>query len=66
MAVYRDAVVMAPGAANMTKQWPVEYFAALGKLLQEKIVLIGGRGDDEKCEEIQAAIGNRCTILPAN
>lgn len=63
VTAYKDAVVMAPGAANMTKQWPVEYYAALGNLLQERIVLIGGHEDDEKCNAIQAAIGNRCTNL---
>ena len=63
VAPYQNAVVMAPGAANRTKQWPPDYFAALGILLQKKIVLIGGNEDDDKCGEIQSAIGEQCINL---
>jgi len=60
---YKNVVVMAPGAANNTKQWPAMYFAELGKMLKENIVLIGGKSDFEKCEEIRQNIGSRCENL---
>jgi len=60
---YRDAVVMAPGAANRTKQWPAENFAALGGLLKEPVLLIGGKQDRETCRQISERIGGSCTNL---
>jgi len=63
VAHYGKAVVMAPGAANMTKQWLPEYFASLGRLLRDKIILIGGSNDYDMCEDIRADIGDSCTNL---
>ena len=60
---YKTAVVMAPGAANNTKQWPAQHFARLGKMLKENIVLIGGKNDYAKCEEIRQIIGSLCVNL---
>jgi lipopolysaccharide heptosyltransferase II len=60
---YNDVVVFAPGAAAKTKQWPAEYFAKLGRMLKDKIVLIGGKGEFDAFEEIRAAIGNSCENL---
>lgn len=60
---YRNCVVMAPGAARNTKQWPAEYFAELGKLLKQKIVLIGGADEFAKFEQICKQIGPACENL---
>ena len=60
---FDDFVVMAPGAANNTKRWPSEYFSALGKLIKERIVLIGGEEDIERCRNICSVIGDRCVNL---
>jgi ADP-heptose:LPS heptosyltransferase len=58
-----NRVVMAPGALNHTKQWPTENFAALGKMLNEEIVLIGGETEFAQLEEIRRLIGSRCVNL---
>ena len=63
VTAYQGSVVMAPGAANKTKQWPSNHFAELGKLLKDKIILMGGSEDYVKCEEIRHAIGKQCTNL---
>jgi lipopolysaccharide heptosyltransferase II len=60
---HNNVVVFAPGAAVNTKQWPAEYFAKLGRLLKDKIVLIGGEAEFDAFEEIRAAIGNSCENL---
>ena len=60
---FDDFVVMAPGAANNTKRWPPEHFSALGRLIEGKIVLIGGGEDMERCRNISSAIGDRCVNL---
>ncbi len=60
---YKGAVIMAPGAANHTKQWPVNYFASLAKMLDDPIVLIGGKDEYQICEEICESVGNRCQNL---
>ncbi len=54
---YKDRIVMAPGAANATKKWPAEYFGQLGRLLNSKIVLIGGPEDIQELETIRQYIG---------
>jgi len=60
---YLNRVVMAPGAARNTKQWPAEYFAELGKLLKQKIVLVGGADDFTNFEQIRKQIGPACENL---
>jgi len=60
---FKNFVVMAPGGANNTKRWPKEYFTALGKQFQEKIVLIGGKDDFNDFEEIKKEIGDKCVNL---
>lgn len=48
-------VVLAPGASKMTKRWPSESFAILGKRLQRmnyQIVLVGGDQDRQICEDL--------------
>jgi lipopolysaccharide heptosyltransferase II len=63
VALYKNSVVMAPGAANFTKRWPLIYYAELGKKLFQDIVLIGGPEDRIECETIRKRIGSRCTNL---
>jgi len=63
VAHYGNAVVMAPGAANMTKQWLPEYFSSLGRQLRDQIILVGGSKDYDMCEDIRADIGESCTNL---
>ncbi len=60
---YQGAVIMAPGAANSTKQWPAGHFSALGKMLDGPIVLIGGKDEYQICEEICEQVGGRCQNL---
>jgi lipopolysaccharide heptosyltransferase II len=60
---YRDFIVFAPGAAVNTKQWPAENYAELGRMLQEKIILIGAREDFDGFEVIRSKIGNSCKNL---
>ena len=60
---HQNAVVLAPGAANPTKQWPAASFSRLGNMLTEPVILIGGNNDYETCEEIRKVIGSRCTNL---
>ena len=60
---FQGAVVMAPGAANPTKKWLPDHFAALGQMLNEPVVLIGGREEFQVCEEICKTIGEKCQNL---
>jgi ADP-heptose:LPS heptosyltransferase len=60
---YENFVVMAPGAANATKAWPLEYFARLGRMLSGNIVLVGGGDEFDSFETIRAAIGEKCKNL---
>jgi ADP-heptose:LPS heptosyltransferase len=60
---YHDVVVFAPGAAANTKQWPAENFAKLGRMLKEKIVLIGGEAEFDALERIRTEIGDSCQNL---
>jgi len=47
-------IVFVPGAGMMTKEWPIEYYSALGKLLfkayNPKIIVLGNEKDKEKAE----------------
>jgi ADP-heptose:LPS heptosyltransferase len=63
MARYDGSVVMAPGAANFTKRWPLGYFAELGKRLSQNIVLIGGAEDRSELDAVCQHIGSRCINL---
>jgi lipopolysaccharide heptosyltransferase II len=60
---FENFVVMAPGAANATKAWPPEYFGRLGRMLRERIALIGASHEHEALEAIRSAIGNNCKNL---
>jgi ADP-heptose:LPS heptosyltransferase len=60
---YNNFIVMAPGAANPTKAWLPEYFARVGRMLSEKIILIGGRNEFDAFEAIKIAIGGNCENL---
>jgi lipopolysaccharide heptosyltransferase II len=57
---FENFIVLAPGAANATKRWPKEYFAQLGQLLEEKIVVVGGLEDADDGAEICHKIGPSC------
>ena len=63
VAAYKNFVALAPGAANATKKWPLSYFAQLGKLLDEKIIIIGGPEDIAAGQEICRRIGANCQNL---
>lgn len=64
---YKSLPMMAPGASKETKKWPLEYFGELAKLIYQKhnlkTVLIGGKEDIERCEEINKISGNNCINL---
>ncbi len=59
--------VMAPRASKNTKEWTAEGFGRLAKLIKErygvKTILIGGKADLERCEEINRISGDSCIIL---
>lgn len=60
--------IIFPGASSIGKQWPVEYFAALIGLITEKyalnIVLCGGSGEIELCENVKRMADNeKCFSL---
>lgn len=59
-ADFDNFIILAPGAANATKKWPKEYFAQLGRLLEEKVVIVGGFEDANDGEEICRQIGPNC------
>ena len=52
---------MAPGASKNTKKWTKEGFGELANLIYEKYgketVLIGGKEDEELCNEIDNQYG---------
>jgi ADP-heptose:LPS heptosyltransferase len=54
------------GTSTARKEWPVERFVALGKILALKnipIVLTGGKKDIPKSKEFAAALGGNCLDL---
>lgn len=48
----RDAVVLLPGAGKREKQWPVESFRALARLIGERALVVWGPGEDELARAI--------------
>jgi ADP-heptose:LPS heptosyltransferase len=60
LLVTKPYVVFAPASVWFTKQLPKEQWVKLGEQLSAKysIVLIGGLGDTELCNEIQGTIGS--------
>jgi lipopolysaccharide heptosyltransferase II len=57
VTAFGNRVVLAPGAANPTKKWPAEYFSELGRMLDRRIVLMGGSEDVADLEAIRQIIG---------
>lgn len=64
---YKNLPMLAPGASKETKKWTTEGFGRLAKLIYEKhgvkSVLIGGKVDIEKCNEIDRLSGGVCVNL---
>ena len=56
----RPVVAVHPGAGNITKQWPVEHFAALIDLLIERngvnVLLIGGPDEVEIADSVMRSV----------
>lgn len=63
VAAHAGAVVLAIGAANATKKWPIDHFARLGEVIEAPIVIVGGSADWGDGETICKRIGSRCTNL---
>jgi len=65
--IYNNYIVLSPGASKRTKEWPEENFGKLAKLIKEKlnknILLIGGKNEIEKCNNINQISGNICENL---
>lgn len=60
-----NLVGICPGARHFTKRWPKEYFIELGKMLSEsgyKVVLFGGKIDNQLCEEISKEISDSINL----
>jgi ADP-heptose:LPS heptosyltransferase len=57
----RPMIALQPGASSPIRCWPPGAFAALGRLLRDRlgaqIVLLGGPGEHEPCERIAGEIG---------
>jgi lipopolysaccharide heptosyltransferase II len=52
-------IIMAPGAAHATKQWPLQFYAEVGRFLQTNgfsIVLIGGETDWSVCDRLSGLL----------
>ncbi len=60
-------VTLCPGAKHATKEWTKDGYTELAKRLIEKyhcpIVLLGGPGDEKRCEEIRSDIPINCINL---
>jgi len=59
----------APGAFHFTKRWPLEYYSALGKKLNDAgylIAIFGGKSDIEICSELQRRIPNSIDLSNNN
>lgn len=58
-----------PGSRHFTKMWPKEYFIELGQLLNKekyKVVLFGGKSDQEVCNEISCKLPNSINLCNNN
>ncbi len=62
---YRGALVLAPASVWSTKQWPAAHWSKLIRLADDAypIVLIGGKNDQNLCEEIVRNSGKKVQIL---
>lgn len=64
---YKNCFVMAPGASKETKKWTTNGFGKLASLLYDKYkiktILIGGKEDIKRCEEINKISDNKCINL---
>jgi len=51
----RELIALAPGAAHMTKRWPLEYWKALARTLGaegKRVVVVGGPDDVDAANEV--------------
>lgn len=64
---FKDYIAFAPGASKETKKWTEENFGNLANLLYKKygnkILLLGGKEDFQKCENINSISQNSCINL---
>ena len=64
---YNNFIALAPGASKKTKEWCVDGFGKLAKLVHDKygknIILVGGPGDKGKCSRINEISGGICIDL---
>ena len=62
-------VGLCPGARHYTKRWPKGYYTELGKLLESnksKVVLLGGKDDQDLCNEIAKELSNSINLCNEN
>ena len=55
-------IALAPGAGRKTKRWPTEKYADTGNHFSRigyRVVLLGGRGDGDVCEEVAQKMDSR-------
>ena len=60
---------MCPGARHYTKRWHKGYYTELGKLLESnkyKVVLLGGKDDQDLCDEIAKELSNPINLCNEN
>jgi ADP-heptose:LPS heptosyltransferase len=66
-AAYRPLVVLCPDAGMRIKQWPIEHFAAVGRVLQQQhgaTILVPVGTDSSQAEQLVQAIGGAAQVWP--
>ena len=64
-----DFIAVAPGSVWNTKKYPIEYYKEIVKELINKkyrIVLIGGKNDEEICSDLASGFGDNAIIAAGN
>jgi len=62
-------VGLCSGARHYTKRWPKGYYTELGKLLESnkyKVVLLGGKDEQDLCNEIENELSNPINLCNEN
>ncbi len=55
----RDALLVVPGAAHLTKRWPVERYAQALAEIPGPVLVLGGPGEQRICAQLVDALGPR-------
>jgi ADP-heptose:LPS heptosyltransferase len=61
----RDALLVVPGAAHLTKRWPAERFLQALEGVPGPIVILGGPGEERLCGQLVDGLGPRAEAICA-